>query len=58
MSVFYRDACPGILLHVTEVDQHCPFALSESFGCVGLLTTVSFTSAYVLADFPDQVGHY
>jgi hypothetical protein len=32
MSVFYGDACPGISLHFSGVNQHCPFALSDSFG--------------------------
>jgi hypothetical protein len=35
MLFFYRDACPGISLHLCEVDKHCPFELSDRFGCVG-----------------------
>jgi hypothetical protein len=35
MSVLYRDACPGISLNFSGVDQHCPFALWDRFGCVG-----------------------
>jgi hypothetical protein len=34
-SVFYRVACPGISLHFSAVDQHCPFALSDKFHCLG-----------------------
>jgi hypothetical protein len=29
------DACPGISLHFSGVDQHCPFAFSDRFGCTG-----------------------
>jgi hypothetical protein len=35
MSVFYRDACPGISFHFSGVDHHCPFALLNKFGCIG-----------------------
>jgi hypothetical protein len=34
MSVFYRDACPGISLHSSGADKHYPFALSDRFGYV------------------------
>jgi hypothetical protein len=35
MSVFCRDAFPGISLHSSGIDQHCSFALSDRFGYAG-----------------------
>jgi hypothetical protein len=51
MSVFYRDACPGISLHFSGVHQHFPFALSDMFGCIGACNMRGFALIYFYSPF-------
>jgi hypothetical protein len=51
MSVFYQDACPGISLLFWGVEQHCPFALSGRFDCIGECNMRGFAFIYFNSQF-------